>query len=57
MQRIILTGGGAELIYPYVKQELAQTIDVSLMENAEFCNASGYYKYGLLLKQQGYFNA
>lgn len=57
MSRVILTGGGAQIIYPYVKKSLEDTIEVSLMENAEFCNASGYYKYGLLLKQQGYFNA
>lgn len=57
MQRIILTGGGAEIIYPYVKQSLEDTIEVSLMDNAEFCNASGYYKYGLLLKASGKLDA
>jgi plasmid segregation protein ParM len=55
MQRVILTGGGAEIIYPYVRLLLQDIVEVSLMENAEFCNASGYYKYGLLLKNAGAF--
>lgn len=54
MQRVILTGGGAEIIYPYVKELLEDVIDVELMSNAEYCNASGYYKYGLLLQQGGF---
>jgi plasmid segregation protein ParM len=53
MQKVILTGGGAEIIFPYVQKLLEETIEVSLMDNAEFCNASGYYKYGLLLKNNG----
>lgn len=57
MQRIILSGGGAEIIYPYVKQLLSDVIEVSLMDKAEFCNASGYYKYGLLLKKVGGLDA
>lgn len=55
MQRIILAGGGASIIYPYVKDLLKNDIEVSLMDNSEFCNASGYYKYGLLLKNQNCF--
>lgn len=55
MQRVLLTGGGAEIIYPYVKKELEGTIDVSLLDNAEYSNVSGYYKYGLLLKNNGGF--
>ena len=50
MQRVILTGGGASLIYPYISEMLESTIDVSIMDNAENSNASGYNKYGLLLK-------
>ena len=50
MQRVILTGGGASLIYPYISEMLESTIDVSIMDNAEYSNASGYNKYGLLLK-------
>jgi len=50
MQRIILTGGGAELVYSYVKKALSGIIEVHIMDDAEFCNASGYYKYGVLLK-------
>lgn len=57
MQRIILTGGGAEILYPYVSKLLEGIIEVSIMENAEFCNASGYYKYGLLLMNAGGFDA
>lgn len=57
MQRVILTGGGAEIIYPYVKKYLEGIVEVSIMKDAEFCNASGYYKYGLLLKSAGGLNA
>lgn len=57
MQRIIMTGGGAELIFPYVKKMVEDIVEVSIMENAEFCNASGYYKYGLLLQKAGSLNA
>ena len=53
MQHVILTGGGAELIYPYVKKALNGIIEVSIMEDAEYCNANGYYKYGILLKNTG----
>lgn len=53
MQRIILTGGGSQIIYPYIKSLLNGIIEVELMNDAEFCNTSGYYKYGLLLKKSG----
>jgi plasmid segregation protein ParM len=53
MQRIILTGGGAELVYPYIKKALSGVIEVSIMHDAEFCNASGYFKFGTLLKNTG----
>ncbi len=53
MQRIILTGGGAELIGPYMHILLKDTIEVSTLENAEFSNVNGYYKYGLLLRGAG----
>jgi plasmid segregation protein ParM len=56
MNMIMLTGGGAELIYPYVREMLNDTIEVIKIDNAEFSNASGYYKYGLLLNNQGLFN-
>lgn len=55
MQRVLLTGGGAALIYPYVKSLLKETINVTLLDNAEYSNVSGYYKYGLLLKNSGVF--
>jgi plasmid segregation protein ParM len=53
MQRVILSGGGAEIIYPYVKELLDGIIEVELLPNAEYSNASGYYKYGMLLKSVG----
>jgi plasmid segregation protein ParM len=56
IQKVILTGGGSSLIYPYVSDALSSVVEVALMENAEFSNASGYHKYGLLLKSAGAFN-
>jgi plasmid segregation protein ParM len=53
MQRLILTGGGSEIIHPFVKELLDGIIEVELMPGAEFCNVSGYYKYGLLLRNAG----
>ena len=50
MQHIILTGGGAELVFPYVKKALNGIIEVSIMSESEYCNASGYFKFGTLLK-------
>lgn len=49
MQHLLLTGGGASILYPYIKAELDGIINVSLLDNSEFSNASGYYKYGKLL--------
>lgn len=49
MQNLLLTGGGASILYPYIKSELDGIIEVSLIDNSEFSNASGYYKYGKLL--------
>lgn len=57
MQRIILSGGGSSIIYPYIKNQLKDIIEVDIMDNSEFCNASGYYKYGKLLESAGVFNA
>ena len=56
MRMVLITGGGAELIYPYVKEILKDTIEVQKIEDPEFSNAHGYYKYGLLLQKQGYFD-
>lgn len=53
VNHVILTGGGAEIIYSFVGAQLQNTVDSSIMDNAEFCNASGYFKYGLLLKSAG----
>lgn len=57
MQRIILSGGGSSIIYPYIKKQLEDIIEVDIMEDSEFCNTSGYYKYGKLLESAGAFNA
>jgi plasmid segregation protein ParM len=48
---VIFTGGGAEVIYKHVKPLLDGIVNTSVMEDSEFCNAQGYYKYGLLLKK------
>lgn len=50
VNRVILTGGGAEILYPFIGANLQNIVEVSVMDYAEFCNSSGYYKYGLLLK-------
>lgn len=57
MQRVILTGGGSNIIFPYIKKQLDGIIEVDIMEDSEFCNTSGYYKYGKLLESAGAFNA
>ncbi|MNV04255.1 hypothetical protein D3C71_945460 [compost metagenome] len=51
VNHIIFTGGGAEIIYPFVERLLKNVVESSLMEDAEFCNATGYHKYGLLLQK------
>lgn len=53
VHQVIMTGGGSEIIYPFAAAHLKGIVETSMMENAEFCNASGYYKYGLLLKTAG----
>jgi plasmid segregation protein ParM len=55
LQRIILTGGGSEIIHTHVKQLLAGIVEVELITDAEYSNVRGYYKYGLLLKNAGAF--
>ena len=56
LQMILLTGGGAEILYPYVKEALDSIVNVVKLDNAEFSNSQGYYKYGELLQNQGYFD-
>lgn len=51
VNHIIFTGGGAEIIYPFAERLTKGVVESSLMENAEFCNANGYHKYGLLLQK------
>lgn len=55
VQRVLLTGGGSNILYPHIKDLLNDITEVVLMNNAEFCNASGYHKYGLLLQNSGQF--
>jgi plasmid segregation protein ParM len=50
VNHVIFTGGGAEIIYAYVLELLQNTVNTSVMNDSEFCNANGYYKYGLLLQ-------
>ena len=56
LQMILLTGGGAEIIYKYVKETLDSVVRVDKIYNSEFSNSQGYYKYGMLLRNQHYFD-
>lgn len=51
VNRVVFTGGGAELIHPYVIPMLRDIVETLMLDDSEFCNANGYYKYGLLLKK------
>jgi plasmid segregation protein ParM len=51
VNHIIFTGGGAEIIYPYILPMLNGIVNASVMDESEFCNAQGYHKYGLLLQK------
>lgn len=51
VNHIIFTGGGSEIIYTYIIDLLNGIVNTSIMDDSEFCNATGYYKYGLLLQQ------
>ncbi|MNR06963.1 hypothetical protein D3C85_1230630 [compost metagenome] len=51
VNHIIFTGGGAEIVYLFTERLLKNVVESSLMEDAEFCNATGYHKYGLLLQK------
>lgn len=55
VEKILLTGGGSNILYPHISDLLEGITEVVLMDNAEYCNASGYYKYGLLLENSGQF--
>ena len=55
LQMILLAGGGSELIFDIVKEELKNIVRVDKIYNAEFSNSQGYYKYGMLLRNQGLF--
>jgi plasmid segregation protein ParM len=57
LQRVLLGGGGGNIILPYVKTLLEGVVEVSLLNDSEFCNASGYFKYGSLLLTQTNTNA
>lgn len=55
LQTVLLTGGGAEIIYPFVKELLYETVNVEKIYDAGYSNSRGYYRYGMLLKSQGMF--
>ena len=55
ISRILLTGGGAELTFEYIKEKLKNTVQVEKIYNSEFANAQGYYKYGKFLKNNNMF--
>ena len=50
VNHVIFTGGGAEIIYEHIIPLLKDIVETSVMYDSEFCNANGYHKYGLLLK-------
>lgn len=50
VNHIIFTGGGTQIIYAFALELLMNIVNSSIMEDSEFCNANGYYKYGLLLQ-------
>ncbi|AEO93764.1 partition protein [Bacillus phage G] len=50
VNHVIFTGGGASIIYEHIIPLLNSIVETSIMDDSEFCNASGYYKYGLLLQ-------
>ena len=52
IQMILLTGGGAELTFNYIKDNLKEIVKVDKLYNSEFSNSQGYFKYGMLLKNQ-----
>lgn len=47
---IVLTGGGVALVAPYFEAEFGDA--VTIVNNPEYSNASGYYKYGRLINQR-----
>lgn len=51
VNHVIFTGGGAEIIYSHILPLLNGIVQTSIMYDSEFCNATGYYKYGLLLQK------
>lgn len=55
MQKILLTGGGANIIFELMRKNIGNIIDVEIMKDAEFGNAEGYYKYGVLLQKNNMF--
>ena len=55
LHMVLLAGGGAELIFDYMKNKLQNVVRVEKVHNAEFSNSQGYYKYGKLLKNNNQF--
>ena len=55
LNMLLLTGGGADLVYPYIKSKLKNIIQVEQIYNSEFANSQGYYRYGILLRNNGLF--
>ena len=55
LNMILLAGGGAELTFDYIKDKLKNTVKIEKIYNSEFANSQGYYKYGMLLKNNGRF--
>lgn len=49
--QILVTGGGANIMFRLFYEEFAHTIPIEQMEESEFSNARGYYKYSLFLNQ------
>lgn len=52
LQLILITGGGGNLTFDYIKNKLKNTVLVEKIDNSEFANSQGYYRYGLFLHNQ-----
>lgn len=47
---ILISGGGAYLMGEQLKEHFAEHKNVRIVDNPQFANASGFYKYGQFLK-------
>lgn len=55
LQLILITGGGGNLTFNYIKNKLKNIVKVEQIDNSEFANSQGYYRYGMFLHSQQAF--